>query len=92
MRRNKTETVGVVELRMRFAQQRANHFKAMVAALNLRIEKLSKRQSDLADKAHRHSEHAAGLRGLVSIAREKGCDRMRVENGYVTFLNGSEVK
>lgn len=85
MARKRKETVGGLEIRMRFNQDRARIFKAKAARLEEMIRALECRRSDLATRGHAFSEKAAGYGGIVSIMRANGYVSAVVENGTYTF-------
>lgn len=87
MKKIKTQTLGAMELRTRFEENRRDHFTTKIEKIEARVRDMNRRLSDLRDKRHEHSEKAAGLRGLTSRMREKGYDMMSTE--YFNGINSA---
>ncbi len=81
-------TRGALELRIRFQNRRAEEAKAKCQALQARIDKMNLRLALLNNSAWKKGEEAAGLRGLLSVMNERGCDMMRVKDGHCEFYRG----
>lgn len=77
-------------MRARFEQGRALVFEGRAVKLETRIQKLQTKLNIINDKKYKHSEAAAGKRGLLGAMTEKGCDMMRVVDGACEFFKSGE--